>query len=299
MNKILIIKLGALGDVVRTTPLLRRLKGKITWITQPNAFSLLQENHLIDRILDVKTDLSFLNKEYFHLVLNLEEDKTVCRLVNKLKKGELIGTYEANSKITYTDSSKEWFDMSLISHLGMKSADDEKWLNRFSYQEILFNMLGLKFKDEEYILPSCVKEIKNESFNKIVGLEFRSGERWVAKRWPRGNELIKILKKHNIPFNKFHQYPTLDEFMTAINMTDCVITTDSLALHIALGLKKKVIAIFTCTNPHEIYSYGRTIKIISPFLEEYFFTTKKTLKSGKAISAETVFKSLWKIYNTK
>src|SRR5207249_11169569 len=30
---ILIIKLGATGDVVRTTPLLRRLSGSVTWIT--------------------------------------------------------------------------------------------------------------------------------------------------------------------------------------------------------------------------------------------------------------------------
>ena len=30
---ILIIKLGATGDVVRTTPLLRRLDGNATWIT--------------------------------------------------------------------------------------------------------------------------------------------------------------------------------------------------------------------------------------------------------------------------
>jgi ADP-heptose:LPS heptosyltransferase len=30
---VLIVKLGATGDVVRTTPLLRRLSGSVTWIT--------------------------------------------------------------------------------------------------------------------------------------------------------------------------------------------------------------------------------------------------------------------------
>ena len=33
MRNMLIIKLGALGDVVRTTPLLRVLEGKMTWVT--------------------------------------------------------------------------------------------------------------------------------------------------------------------------------------------------------------------------------------------------------------------------
>src|SRR5579885_2276173 len=32
-REILVIKLGALGDVIRTTPLLRVLEGRITWVT--------------------------------------------------------------------------------------------------------------------------------------------------------------------------------------------------------------------------------------------------------------------------
>jgi ADP-heptose:LPS heptosyltransferase len=39
--KILMIKLGAAGDVVRTTPLLQRLSGEITWITAAANRSLL------------------------------------------------------------------------------------------------------------------------------------------------------------------------------------------------------------------------------------------------------------------
>jgi len=40
---VLIIKLGATGDVVRTTPLLRRLDGPVSWITAENNLTLLQE----------------------------------------------------------------------------------------------------------------------------------------------------------------------------------------------------------------------------------------------------------------
>ena len=39
---VLIIKLGATGDVVRTTPLLRRLDGEITWITAAKNAALLE-----------------------------------------------------------------------------------------------------------------------------------------------------------------------------------------------------------------------------------------------------------------
>jgi ADP-heptose:LPS heptosyltransferase len=45
---VLIIKLGAAGDVVGTTTLLRRLPGQITWLTEAKNTGLLQgvHNHL-------------------------------------------------------------------------------------------------------------------------------------------------------------------------------------------------------------------------------------------------------------
>jgi hypothetical protein len=66
-----------------------------------------------------------------------------------------------------------------------------------------------------------------------------------------------------------------------------------LALHIALALKKKVVALFTCTSWHEIHGYGRMEKIVSPLLEKYFYnTTKEALKSGEVIEPSRVFEAL-------
>ena len=39
---VLIVKLGATGDVVRTTSLLRRLSGQVTWVTAAKNSTLLQ-----------------------------------------------------------------------------------------------------------------------------------------------------------------------------------------------------------------------------------------------------------------
>lgn len=46
--KVLIIKLGALGDLVRTTALLRMLEGDVTWVTSSPAAPLLRDNRYID-----------------------------------------------------------------------------------------------------------------------------------------------------------------------------------------------------------------------------------------------------------
>src|SRR5580658_8338803 len=55
-TRILIIKLGAIGDVLRTTPLLPFLKERypeshITWLVDAVAVPLLADNPRIDRIL--------------------------------------------------------------------------------------------------------------------------------------------------------------------------------------------------------------------------------------------------------
>ena len=64
--KIAIIKLGALGDVVRTLPIAEALKKKykeaeITWITKENALQLFESNPFINKIekIPFKTDLKF------------------------------------------------------------------------------------------------------------------------------------------------------------------------------------------------------------------------------------------------
>lgn len=294
MQKILIIKLGALGDVVRTTPLLRVLKGEITWITQSNALPLLKNNPCLHTLWDVQHLPAFLDKNYYDLVINLDEDPRACRLATGLKKRELIGPYCSSNGINYTDSSAAWFDMSLISRLGKKAANREKWENRRSYQEILFSFLNKKFKAEEYILP-C-KTGKSEHLKKIIGLEARAGERWVAKQWPRFPEFIRNLDRHKVPYRQFHQSPTLRQFIDQIDRTDFVVTTDSLTLHLALGLKKKIVALFTCTSPHEIYDYSRTVKIVSPLLKKHFYSTEKSLESGQAIPPEKVFESLRQLH---
>jgi hypothetical protein len=74
-TRILVIKLGATGDVLRTTPILRALKAKypsshITWIVDPISAPLLKSNPFIDRVLAPNFEtLSRLQVEEFDLAL--------------------------------------------------------------------------------------------------------------------------------------------------------------------------------------------------------------------------------------
>jgi heptosyltransferase-2 len=81
---VLIIKLGATGDVVRTTPFLRRLDGPVSWITAENNLALLEG---IDREVCC---VSWQNRKRvadaaYDLVINLEDDREMSRFLKELK----------------------------------------------------------------------------------------------------------------------------------------------------------------------------------------------------------------------
>ena len=127
---VLIIKLGATGDVVRTTPLLRRLAGSVSWITAKNNLPLLQR---IDR--EVRC-VSWENRNRvadttYDLVINLEDDRETSRFLKELKFKQLFGAYlNGDDRLAYTSDSRDWFDLSLISAYGREEADRLKFFNR-------------------------------------------------------------------------------------------------------------------------------------------------------------------------
>ena len=62
MKKILVIKLAAVGEVVRTTFLLKGLKEKyrrceIHWVTSNQAVDLLRNNRMIDKLSVLRADV--------------------------------------------------------------------------------------------------------------------------------------------------------------------------------------------------------------------------------------------------
>ena len=94
---VLIIKLGATGDVVRTTPLLRRLSGSVTWITAAKNAVLL--DGLSDnlrhfsweeraRALDIPYDLA----------INLEDTLEVAMFLKSVRPAEIFGAYADSSQ---------------------------------------------------------------------------------------------------------------------------------------------------------------------------------------------------------
>jgi heptosyltransferase-2 len=284
--RILIIKLGATGDVVRTTTLLHVLKGKIHWVTSKENAVMLQDIPNIDKCV-IWEESSNLKGNQYDLVINLEDTHEVAELLNHITYDALFGAYlNSKSHITYTESAQEWFDLSLISRYGKQSADQLKLENRKSYQEMIFKGLGYTFKGEKYFLPKATKtDLKGD-----IAIAPKAGSIWPMKNWAYFDMLKLQLEEMDFKVNYLPLRKTLLEHIGDVQNHQYLISGDSLPMHIALGSEMKCMTIFICTSPWEIYDYGRQIKIVSPFLDEFFYKRHFNDKATTSISLDLLVK---------
>jgi heptosyltransferase-2 len=282
MSRILIVKLGAAGDVVRTTPVLRRLGAdEVDWFTAPEHAPLLAGAPA--RIL---TDPACLAAtQPYDLVLSLEESaEALGSIFAPLRFRQVIGTYPgADGAVHYTSEMRDWYDMSLVSTLSRRRANHLKWRNRRSYQDILFAALGQVFDGEPYLLPRAIET----NLRGDVALIAAAGGRWPNKRWGHCLALARrVGARCKVNILPWRRSPL--EHLSDLRNHALVIAPDSLPMHFALGLGKPTLGIFNCTSPWEIHPYGRLRPQISPGLERYFYATEFDEAATLSLPLETV-----------
>ena len=300
---ILIIKLGAIGDAIRTTSILPGLKDKypncrICWVTKKESLDILKSNSLIEKTFTIEETKEIIKNNY-ELVVSLDDDNNACSLASSVKSKKIIGAYMDHGKKAYTEDSSLWFDMGLISRLGKKRADDLKAKNKKTYQEIMYKIIGLEYKNHEHILIlSSEEEVFGKNFAKknnmkkgdiVIGINTGAGGRWQDKKLSIEETALLIDKINNklknaklllfggpeeVERNKKIKESiktkiidagcnnSLMEFASLVNLCDVLVTSDSLALHIGTALKKKIVVFFGPTSSSEIELYSRGIKII-------------------------------------
>jgi ADP-heptose:LPS heptosyltransferase len=295
--KILIIKLDAVGDVLRTTSMLKPLKKKypdsyIEWCTRKNSIELFKNNLLVDEVITIEDDALFrINAEEYDIVINLDTSKLSSAIAANASAKEKFGfVLNKNGYVEATsNAAQHWLEMS--------SFDDVKKANIKSYQQIMYEILDLDLPVEPPLvhISDNVREriavkdfVKNIALQKfVIGLNVGVGTKWPSKGWPlkRWQELIKklgnskynllllggpeevaIIKQLKKEFNFLVDTGcdnSLLEFAAIVDLCDIVITADTLALHIATALEKKIVALFGPTSVNEIEFYGKGIKLLA------------------------------------
>jgi heptosyltransferase-2 len=279
----LVVKLGAAGDVVRTTPLLRHLSGQVIWLADAKNTVLL--NGLANTLQCLSWEQRDLVPDItYDLIINLEEILEVGIYLKTLKYKKWFGAYaDSGNVLRYTADSRQWFDLSLISSYG-QHADRLKLLNRRSYQEMIFAGLGWRFTGEPYRLPTPI----DTGLSGDVAIAVEAGAVWPMKQWDQSDELKRRLEARGFTVNVLPRRSSLLEHLSDVRNHRCLVSGDSLPMHLALGTGRRCVTLFTCTSPWEIYDYGIQRKVISPLLEEYFYKRGWDDRATKAISVEEV-----------
>lgn len=286
--RILIHKRGASGDVLRTTAVLRAFRdAQIDWVVDAKNAPLIAETNV--RI--VTTPMALRSAAPYDLVLSLEEDvRDLEEVFGAVTYREIVGTYLDKGRIRYTDSSRGWFDMSLISRHGSQIANRLKRENRRSFQAYLFEMIGARFAGQSYHPfgpPERLWHVWGREKKARILIAPKAGPRWPNKEWAHFDECRRRLS-YRWTVSMLEEQPSLVALGREIARHDLVIANDSLPMHIALSQSRAVCALFTCTSPWEIHRYPRMTKVVSPKLTKFFYLSTTDYEARSAIAVSSV-----------
>ena len=291
----LILKLNATGDVVRTTTLLRHLQSDhVTWITAALNAELFANECQKVRCLPWSERRQALDRRY-DLVVSLEDDEPTVAFTSEVQHERLFGAcMDSTGALIYSEDSRQWFDLSLISVYGRERADQLKLLNRRTYQDLIFDGLGLTFTGERYVLPPPAPT----TLTGDVAIAPVAGPVWPMKGWAYYDQLQSELEAAGLRVNVLPRRNSLLEHIADVSKHRCLVSGDSLPMHFALGTATPCVTLFNCTSPWEIYDYNVQTKLVSPLLEQFFYKRGLDIAATTAIRLEDVFDAVMERLNT-
>ena len=299
-GSLLIIKLDAMGDVLRTTCLLPIIANtwpgtRISWITRPESVPLLEHNPYLIEVISYGTDaLIHASSQTFDRVINLDAGKTSAALAMITRAKEKVGyTLHDDGYVVATNAAaEEWLRMGIF--------DDLKRANLKTYQDIMCSILGLPSQDMQYVLELTDREKQagrdhltalGLDLNKtIIGMHTGGGGRWRLKQWHEESfiallqQLVNVLgpntqvvlfggpleRERNRRIRETVCTPLYDagcdnevrHFAALLRCCSVVLSGDSLAMHIALAMGRRVVVLFGPTSHTEIELFGLGEKVI-------------------------------------
>ena len=211
--------------------------------------------------------------------------------------------------LAYTPDAAPWFDLGLLSVHGRAEADRRKRANRASHAELLARVVGVEPGEPALPLPEPALAFAAEfagrtglaSVRPVIGLNTGAGGRWESKRLPleRSVELLEELARRGGGQRTFLLLGGPDErernaeierrargrarlidagvsnapldFAALIDGLDLLVTSDSLALHVAIARRVPVVAFFAPTSAAEIdlCGLGEKVESLSPAAGSY------------------------------
>jgi heptosyltransferase-2 len=280
-----IIKLGAAGDVLRTTPLLRAIDPlatgtRVLWVTHSPELlpkqaceALRPESSTLARLAALKWDFCW----------NLDKDPEACAIASLVRAEERAG-FSLTDGVPYPVNERAWHKFAT----GIDNPYSKA--NRLNYVQEIFDIVGLPYRGEEYWLGSPALQSREVAQHLLpgtewVGLNTGAGWRWPTRIWPESHwiDLIELIKKQGlnpvilggpeeVKLNDRLALTTgclwpgvqsLDVFYAMIHRCSCLVTSVTQAMHLAIAAKTPLVLFNNIFNSHEFELYGRG-EVIGP-----------------------------------
>lgn len=297
-TRILIVNLDAMGDILMTTAQLQSIKRKypestIYWVTLKNTVGLLENNPYLDKVLayDFET-LSVLQSLEFDIVMNVDKSMRSGALTMQVNAKERLGFgINENGKIIPLNDGADYnYRLGMDDNLKFKT-------NQRTGQDYLAETFNLEYKRDDYVFnftraeEQFIENYKRETginendevigFNTGCSLLFPNKKMTVEQHIELINKFIsygrfKIMLLGG-PEDSERNKLIADEFKgkiinTPVNegvrrgacyesIPQLIITGDSFGMHLAIALKKYVIAWFGLSCWTEIDLYDRGVKL--------------------------------------
>lgn len=276
---IIIVKLGAIGDVLRTTALLPDIaavhdRPHVTWVTRPESVELLRDNPAIASVVATTDAWPKLAAREFDCAYILDSDEEAAGYSASLRAktvrgfrhgpyGRIVGVWPGGDDKLY--------------RIGLW--DDLKRQNRESYLRLLARTAGLRYGGGSPFVAihadeaRAARAIRAELPETVIGINTDAGARWLRKRWNlpyveaavaelvrRGHGLLLFGGASLTAFNdalaarypgsvrSYHSAHSFASLAAGIAQVDVLLTGDTLAMHVAWAVGTPIVALFGPTS---------------------------------------------------
>ncbi len=302
--RILVVRLGSMGDVIAALPAVASLKhsiphSKITWVIDPKWSLLLEGNPYIDSVVHLdrhtftglRQAWSELRAARFDFAVDFQ-GLVKSALVATLARPERIFGFNAASA---RESAASWFYSTKVPIRSQHAV--ERNLD-------LAAAAGASNILRTFPLPPGAMEAKLPEGDFVLASPLAG---WGAKRWPFEyySRLAERLRREcGMPLVVDAPYPlhiesaqsnvsTLSGLIHATRRAAAVVGLDSGPLHLAAALGRPGVAIFGPTDPARNGPYGGTIAVLrSPDAVTTYRRTPEPDSSMREITPDQVFEAL-------
>lgn len=286
MTRILIIRFSSIGDIVLTTPVVRRLKKQlegeveIHYLTKVGFASLFDENPYVDRLWTLEDSLEKVLKELekveFDFVIDLHRNLRTAQVKKRVK-----GLYFSFDKLNF----KKWLlvnfgidrmpDVHIVDRYmdavrAFSLKDDQKGLDYFIPDDTTMNLKRFSIDEGEYLawVVGAAHEGKRFSAEKVCSVIDQLDIPVVLLGGKADQELSEnIMSSCTGHVTNMVGRTSIHESAWLLDRSKVVVSPDTGMMHIAAALRKKVISLWGCTVPKlGMYPYrpGESSVIIEP-----------------------------------